>query len=242
VHHINKLLSVVAIFLVLLSSPVMAEEGVDPWQNWNRKVYSFNEGLDDYVARPVAKAYKAVLPKIVRRGVGNFFSNLGEVPTAINDLLQAKPGQAFKSASRFVVNSTVGLWGLIDIATMAGIEEHSEDFGQTLAVWGVESGPYIVLPILGPSNVRDAFSLYPDNRLDPMSHLPLSDPEYYGLTVLKYTHIRHKLLDSEAIIQGDKYTFIRDAYLQNRIYEINDGQVEDSFDDDFDDLDLDEDY
>lgn len=215
---------------------------IDPWEGWNRGVYHFNETLDSWVARPVAKGYRAVTPKIIRRGVDNFFSNLGEVPTALNDLLQAKPGDAATATSRFLINSTLGVFGLVDVASMAGIEEHSEDFGQTLAVWGIGSGPYLVLPVLGPSTVRDTFSLYPDYLTDPANHLPISDDEKLALTGLNLVHARYKLLGSESIVQGDKYTFIRDAYLQNRHYEINDGHVEDSFDSDFDDIDLDDDF
>ncbi len=236
----NKIVSALTLVLLLGASSAWAQQEVDPWENWNRKVFYFNETLDSYVAKPVAKGYKAVVPKFVRRGVGNVFSNLGEIPTAANDLLQAKPGAAATAAGRFLINSTVGLLGLIDVASMMDIEEHREDFGQTLAVWGIESGPYLVLPVLGPSNVRDGISLYPDYLLDPLNHVGLKKEEFYGVTVLKLVHARHKLLSSEEIVQGDKYSFIRDAYLQNRTYQIHDGQVEDSFDADFDDLDLDD--
>ena len=236
----NKIIPALMLVLLLGANSAWAVEDVDPWENWNRKVFYFNEAVDSYVAKPVAKGYKAVVPTFIRRGVGNFFSNLGEVPTAANDLLQAKPGAAATSAGRFLINSTVGLLGLIDVASMLDIEEHSEDFGQTLAVWGVESGPYLVLPILGPSNIRDGLSLYPDYLLDPLNHADLKEDERYGITALKLIHIRHQLLDSEGIIQGDKYSFIRDVYLQSRTYQINDGQVEDKFDAGFDDLDLDD--
>lgn len=236
----NRIISVVSLTLILGITPAWAESEVDPWEGWNRKVFAFNETLDAYVAKPVAKGYKAVVPKFIRRGVGNFFSNLGEVPTAANDLLQAKPGDAATATGRFLINSTIGVFGLIDVASMLDIEEHREDFGQTLAVWGVESGPYLVLPVFGPSNVRDGVSLYPDYLMDPLTYADLSTEESYGVSALKLVHIRHKLLDSEEIVQGDKYSFIRDIYLQNRIYQINDGVVEDDFDADFDDLDLDE--
>lgn len=237
----NKIISVLSLILLLGAAPTWAESEVDPWEGWNRKVFAFNETLDVYVAKPVAKGYKAVVPKFIRRGVGNFFSNLGEVPTAANDLLQAKPGAAATATGRFLINSTIGVFGLIDVASMLDIEEHSEDFGQTLAVWGIDSGPYLVLPVFGPSNIRDGISLYPDYLMDPLTYADLSTDEFYGVSALKLIHTRHKLLDSEAIIQGDKYSFIRDAYMQNRVYQINDGVVEDGFDADFDDLDLDED-
>ncbi|WP_368737543.1 VacJ family lipoprotein [Oceanospirillum sediminis] len=242
----NAIVNLRAFCLValLFSGMVVADapSDPDPWEGWNRNVHGFNETLDTYIARPVAQGYRLVTPGIVRQGVGNFFSNLGEIPTAVNDLLQAKPGDAATATGRFLINSTLGVLGLIDVASMAGIEEHREDFGQTLAVWGVGSGPYLVLPVLGPSTLRDTFSLYPDYLLDPVQALPVSDEEKMGLNVLKLVHRRHQLLDSESIVQGDKYIFIRDAYLQSRHYEINDGQVEDSFDSDLDDIDLDDDF
>lgn len=225
---------------LMMTAPLSANEDIDPLEGWNRGVHNFNEVLDTWVARPVAKGYRFILPQFVRNGVGNFFSNLGEVPTAVNDLLQAKPGQAAKAGGRFLINTTVGIGGLFDVASWAGIDEHSEDLGQTLAVWGVGSGPYIVIPFLGPSTLRDGLSIYPNYMLHPIEYADLTDEERYGLIALDLVHRRHNLLDKEALVSGDKYIFYRDAYLQNRNYEINDGVVEDSFDDfgDFDDLDF----
>lgn len=239
---LNKL-----IFLLLasFSAGVQASAERDPWEGVNRNVHEFNEVMDTYVARPVAKGYRFILPQFVRTGVGNFFSNLGEVPTTVNDLLQAKPGDALKSSGRFVINSTLGIAGLFDVASWMGIEEHSEDLGQTLAVWGVGSGPYVVLPFLGPSTLRDSLSIYPNYQLNPIEHAPLTDEETYGVIALDLVHRRHNLLDKESLVSGDKYIFYREAYLQNRNYEIKDGAVEDRFDagfDDFDDMDLEDDF
>lgn len=230
---------------VLLPFTGHASQDRDPWEGWNRNVHEFNEVMDTYIARPVAKGYRFITPRFVRTGVSNFFSNLGEVPTAVNDLLQAKPGDALKSSGRFVINSTVGIFGLFDVATWIGIEEHKEDLGQTLAVWGVGSGPYVVIPFLGPSTLRDSLSIYPNYQLNPLEHAPLTEEETYGVLALDLVHRRESLLDKESLVSGDKYVFYRDAYLQNREYEIKDGVVEDSFDagfDDFEDMDLDEDF
>ena len=237
----------IVLLLVLLVplKVVASDENQDPWEGLNRNVHGFNEVMDRYIARPMAKAYRVVLPRFVRTGVGNFFSNLGEVPTTINDLLQAKPRDALTSSGRFVINSTVGVLGLFDVASGIGIKEHREDFGQTLAVWGFGSGPYVVIPLLGPSTLRDALSLYPNYQLTLINYASITTEESYGVLALDLLHRRHKLLGQEALIQGDKYIFYRDAYLQNRHYEINDGVVEDSFDTEFDgefdDLDFGED-
>ncbi len=240
-------LTKITLLFSLLMTPfaLSANQDRDPWEGWNRNVHEFNEVLDAYVARPVAKGYRFITPRFVRSGVSNFFSNLGEVPTTINDLLQAKPGDALKSSGRFVINSTVGILGLFDVASWIGIEEHKEDLGQTLAVWGVGSGPYVVIPFLGPSTLRDSLSIYPNYQFNPLEYAPLTTEETYGVLALDLVHRRESLLDKESLISGDKYVFYRDAYLQSRDYEIKDGEVEDSFDagfDDFDDMDFDEDF
>ncbi|SEG47012.1 phospholipid-binding lipoprotein MlaA [Oceanospirillum linum] len=231
--------------LCFLSLPALASDDRDPWEGWNRNVHAFNEVMDTYVARPVAIGYRFISPRFVRTGISNFFSNLGEVPTVVNDLLQAKPGDALRSSGRFVINSTVGVFGLIDVASWLDIEEHSEDLGQTLAVWGVGSGPYVVIPFLGPSTLRDSLSIYPNYQLSLIRYAPLTEEETYGVLALDLVHRRESLLNKESLISGDKYVFYRDAYLQSRNYEIKDGEVEDSFDagfDDFDSTDFDDDF
>lgn len=236
---VKKLCISALMLLCLAQASWAAENNNDPLEGWNRSVHQFNEVMDDYIARPAAKTYRAVLPKFVRNGIGNFFSNLGEIPTAANDILQAKPGAALEASGRFLINSTLGVFGLFDVATLFGIDEHSEDFGQTLAVWGVGSGPYLVLPFLGPSTLRDTASIYPNYYLSPVRYADLSEAETYGVLLLEQLHRRHDLLDAESIVQGDRYRFFKDAYLQSREYEIKDGQVEDKFDAGLDDLLLD---
>jgi phospholipid-binding lipoprotein MlaA len=200
---------------------------IDPLEPMNRAVFSFNETLDDYVVKPVAKAYKFVLPQMVRTGVTNFFSNIGDIFVAVNNLLQGKPKDAASDVGRVVVNTTVGVLGLIDVASDAGLEKHKEDFGQTLGVWGISDGPYLVLPILGPSNFRDTVGEVVDIKTDLVqSHKHLSVETKNELTGLRVVNRRANLLDASELIEEaafDKYSFTRDAYLQRRKNMIYDG-------------------
>jgi phospholipid-binding lipoprotein MlaA len=213
----------------------------DPWEGFNRRVFAFNDVVDRYTLKPVARGYQTVTPAPVRTGVGNFFSNLGEVRTAINSLLQGKPANAGLATSRFLINSTVGVGGLLDYATLMEITADKEDFGQTLAVWGWEDSRYLVLPLLGPSTLRDATGLPVDIAAHPITYI---DDQAWraGLAALDIVHIRAGLLSQEELIRGDRYRFIRDAYLQRRQFEINDGELGDdpfAMDDfDFDDTDF----
>lgn len=208
---------------------------VDPFEGYNRKMFAFNDTVDRWFLKPVAKGYAWLAPKPVEVGVSNFFDNLGEVGNVINDTLQWKWKQAGNDTGRFLVNSTVGLLGTIDVARYAGLEKSDgEDFGQTLAVWGVESGPFIVLPLLGPSNVRDTFAIPVDRYTDPVTYVD-KDAHRYGLTALDLVQLRAKILQFERLAEGDRYIFIRDAYLQRREHLVNDGVVEDDFGSDFED-------
>lgn len=212
----------------------------DPWQGLNRAIFSFNTHVDKYTLKPLAKGYNLITPKFVRRGVSNVFSNLGEVHNLLNNLLQWQPAQAAKDTGRFLVNSTVGLAGLFDVAQHMGLKpSDGEDFGQTLAVWGVGKGPYLVLPFLGPSTLRDGLALPVDWYSDPrayVDHVPTKNT-LLGLSILD---MRSSALELERHLTGDHYTFVRDAYLQRRQFLINNGEVEDSFgEEDFGD---DEDY
>ena len=215
----------------------------DPWEGFNRRVFTFNDVLDRYTLKPVSQAYVNVIPGPVRTGVGNVFSNLGEIRTAVNSLLQGKPGNAGLATSRFLINSTVGLAGLLDYATLMEITADKEDFGQTLGVWGWEDSRYLVLPLLGPSTLRDTSGLLPDRELYPITYLD-SDVEL-PLQVLRIVHTRAGILDQESMIQGERYSFVRDAYLQRRAFLINDGELgADPFSTDdfeFDDADFDDD-
>ncbi len=206
----------------------------DPWEDFNRNVYTFNETADYYLAKPIAESYKWVMPTPAFRGVNNFFNNLTDIPSTTNALLQAKPKNAGISVIRFVINTTIGFFGVFDVATQLGIEREKEDFAQTLAVWGVPSGPYIQLPILGPSTVRGAVGRGVDFLMDPVN---VDDSDLrLGLYALELIDLRAELLEADALVSGDRYSFIRDAYLQNREYLINDGNVIDNFgDDDFED-------
>lgn len=211
-------------------------ENKDPWENANRAVFKFNDKLDAWIAKPIAKGYRAAAPDPLERGVSNFFDNVGEVHNVLNDLLQAKWGQAGHDATRFFLNTLAGLGGLVDVATHVGLEKsQGEDFGQTMQVWGLSSGPYIVLPLLGPSTMIDAGGSLVDWRTNPATYL--NEKPRNRITVIDYTHRRAQLLDAEALVSGDKYLFYREAYLQNRAFLVNDGKVEDDFGGDLDDFD-----
>ncbi|MFW1677045.1 VacJ family lipoprotein [Pontibacter sp. JAM-7] len=208
---------------VLMASAVNAEENTtDPWQGFNRAMFNFNEGLDAYALKPVAKGYKVVMPDLAERGVTNFFANLGDVSNVFNNLLQGKVDNALLSAARLGFNTTFGLVGLIDVATPMGIQKQPEDFGQTLGYWGVDSGPYVVLPFFGPATVRDGLGRIPDSMIDPVMQVDDAGARN-ALYLTRVVDTRAGLLQVEKLISGDKYTFIRDAYLQKREYDITDG-------------------
>ena len=213
----------------------------DRFESFNRAMFSFNEGADRYVLKPVAKAYQYVTPSFVDEGVTNFFNNLDDVETFANSLLQGKFHNAMVSLNRVIYNTTFGLLGLIDVATTFGLVAEEEDFGQTLAAWGYEDSSYLVLPLLGPGTVRDFTGFAVDTTLfDPLNYSDeLNDDERNMLTGLKIVDLRADLLAAENLMSGgDKYLFIRNAYLQNREFLIKDGDIEDSFaDEDFEELD-----
>jgi phospholipid-binding lipoprotein MlaA len=198
---------------------------VDPWESFNRKMFGFNESLDQAVIRPVAVAYQDHAPVLVQKGVSNFFGNLRDLWSAVNSALQAKPGPALQDTGRFLVNSTIGIYGLFDFATPLGLERHSEDLGQTLGRWGVGTGPYVVLPFFGPSSVRDAIGLVGDSKASLLNRV--SDiPERNALYATRVVDVRVKLLpitDQVDRVALDKYTFTRDAYLQKRLNDVYDG-------------------
>ena len=199
----------------------------DPLEKVNRAMFKFNDKVDKAVLKPVAKAYKAVLPQPVRTGVANFFANL-EYPVVIaNDLLQGKVGQGVHDTERLIFNSTFGIGGLFDIATLMRLPRHDEDFGQTLGVWGVGPGWYLVLPLLGPSTVRDAVALPADAYIDPLYRI--SDlTARYSLIGVNVVDMRSRIPPAAEQIQAealDPYLFTRDAYLQRRQRQIEDGQA-----------------
>ena len=197
----------------------------DPLEPFNRGVYQFNDVVDKAIAKPVAQGYNAVMPVPGRIMVSNFFSNLDDITVLINDLLQFKLVQAFSDGGRLLINTTVGFLGLMDIATPLGLEKRNEDFGQTLGYWGVGNGPFIVLPILGPSTLRDGAGLYTDSRpsgLRQVNHIPTRNRLYAAQSINR----RAQLLDQEKVLDEaalDRYEFIRDAYLLRRRSLVYDG-------------------
>jgi len=190
----------------------------DPWENWNRKVFAFNEGLDAAVLKPVAQAYRDVLPSLVRAGVDNVFGNVGDVWSAANHLLQGKVQTGLEMGMRVLTNTFFGLGGLLDPATEMKLERRSEDFGQTLGTWGVASGPYLMLPLIGPSTVRDAVGFVADRRAS-YTRLVDTDAASYALSGLELVSLRSNLLATTALIDQvalDKYGFVRDGYVSRR--------------------------
>lgn len=214
--------------LVLITTGCSTTGGPDPYEGFNRGVMKFNDGADKRILKPITRGYRAVTPDIVETGVGNFFSNLNEPVVALNQLLQGKPGLALNDVGRFLINSTIGIGGIIEVADSVGLEKHQEDFGQTFGVWGIEQGPYLVLPFWGPSNPRDAIGDFigaygfAPRYLDEVRARNI----LYGLSIINR---RASLLDAEELVTGDRYLFIRDAYLQRRNYLTLDGVVEDEF-------------
>ena len=198
----------------------------DPLEGYNRAMFGFNDGLDKAIIKPVASGYKKVMPEIARTGVSNFFSNLRDIWIGVNNVLQGKVGAGASDFGRFAINTTVGALGLIDVASNAGLEKHNEDFGQTLGRWGVGSGAYVVLPILGPSDVRDGLSLFlVDWHGDPLWYVR-NVPTRYELMGLRLVDTRANLLDVSRLAEEaalDNYAYIRDAYLQRRRSLIYDG-------------------
>jgi phospholipid-binding lipoprotein MlaA len=200
----------------------------DPWESWNRGVYKFNDTLDRAVAKPVAKTYVKVVPEPIRIGVSNFFANL-ETPTVmINDALQGKFLAAANDLGRFALNTTLGLGGILDPATPAGLALNNEDFGQTLGKWGVHPGPFIEIPILGPSDLRDGSGRLVDTYTNPRQYIK-NNWIKYGLYLPDFVDRRAALLSLDETLKNtfDPYAFVRDAYLQRRAYLVSDGKVSD---------------
>ncbi len=205
-----------------LPAPAELPSSYDPWEKMNRKVHRFNNAVDRTIARPLAKAYVAAVPRPVRLGVGNFFNNLGQPLSAVNGLLQGKPKQAGQSLARFAVNSTLGLAGIFDPATKFNIPNRGEDFGQTLGVWGWKKSRYVELPLFGPRTVRDVFGLVGDGRMAPLRHIE-EDKVRVFLQGLQLVDVRTQLMAVDRMREGatDEYALFRDAWLQRRNYQIN---------------------
>ncbi len=240
---------------------VRSETNSDPFEPFNRGVFAFNDGVDKTMLKPVAEIYDTLIPDSVDKGITNFFNNLDDIIVIANDLLQFKFKQAGSDTGRFLVNSTIGIIGFIDVATKMGLDKHHEDFGQTLGYWGIKSGPYLVLPLFGPSSVRDTFGLGADVFLDPRFYYAgvggVTEANHVlASEAVKQLDVRADLLSSERVLQAaalDKYSYLRDAYFARREYLIYDGnppllednfEIEDDVDDSFleDDLLLEEEF
>ena len=206
------------------TADVMDEEFADPYERMNRNVYALNEAVDKAAVKPIAKGYKKLVPEGPRLCASNMFSNLGEPYTAVNNLLQGKPKAMLQDIGRLLLNSTLGIGGCVDVASAWGIPKHQEDFGQTLAVWGVPSGPYVVLPVLGPSTVRDALSKPVDFLANPIGYVT-NVPLRNSLQGYKMLGTRTNLLEASGVVDQsalDPYVMVRDAWLQRRLAQIKD--------------------
>ena len=207
------------------SVPGPADER-DPFESYNRAMYNFNDAVDSAVMRPVAQGYKNITPDLIQTGISNFFDNIGDLNVMVNNLLQFKIENAVSDFGRILWNSTVGIFGLVDVASHMGLQKHDEDFGQTFAVWGMPDGPYIVLPILGPSTARDSVGLVGDIYVDPLFQIEAENKVYWGAVILRFIDTRADLLSASRILDQaaiDPYIFVRDAYLQHRLNLIYDG-------------------
>lgn len=227
----NSRLACIALALAgLLSGCATLPQGErdprDRFERVNRSIYKFNDALDRSIARPVAKAYVKVTPAPVRTGFSNFFRNLTSPTVILNNLLQLKVKAFAADTARLVVNTTIGIGGLFDPASQIGLPAGNEDFGQTLGRWGVPAGPYVVLPLLGPSSVRDSVGFVADQFTDPKTYVK-DDYAYWSLTAVSLVDTRAELLATEDVLDRsyDPYAFMRNAYLQRREYLVNDGAV-----------------
>lgn len=208
----------------------------DPIEGYNRAMFAINDGIDQAVVRPVAVGYDAVLPSPIRKGVTNFFGNIADVFTGVNNILQGKIASGVSDFGRVVVNTTIGILGLFDVASEVGMEKHDEDFGQTFGSWGIPSGAYVVLPLLGPSTVRDTFGKVLDMETNPVANIN-DVATRNSLLLLSVVDLRASLLPADKLVEAaalDKYSYVRDAYLQHRVNVIYDGEppISRAFDDD----------
>ncbi len=234
----TRMVAIAALCLV-----AQASLAADPWEKVNRPVFSFNDWTDRHVLRPVAKGYTKVVPRFLRRGIGNIFDNVGTPAVALNQLLQGKPRASLSDTGRFLVNTTLGLGGIFDVATEVGLAEHEEDFGQTFGVWGIDSGNYVMIPFRGSSNVRDTVGLVLDTVVNPLRLISPTETRA-AVVALSVVDLRAELLSVDQLVVGERYVFFRDAYEQRRDFLISDGVLDDDAfgDDGFGDDGFDEDF
>ncbi|MBI3936654.1 MAG: VacJ family lipoprotein [Betaproteobacteria bacterium] len=221
-----RTLGICALLIAALSGCATTGHPKDPLEPINRGIYQFNDAFDTVLLKPAAEVYKGVLPEVVRTGVSNFFANIGDILIALNNLLQGKIPHAVSDAGRVAINTTVGLLGLIDVATEVGLEKHNEDFGQTLGFWGIGDYPYLVLPFFGPSNLRDAVGTVADIKYDPIVRHMNPVDERNRVLALRAVNRRAELLETSKILETaalDPYEFLRDAYIQRRRNLVYDG-------------------
>jgi phospholipid-binding lipoprotein MlaA len=233
------LLAIILCFSAPLALGQDEERNTDPWEPMNRKIFAFNEGLDKYLLKPIARGYRFITPDPVEKGVSNFILNIYDFNGIINSILQGRPADAVHITGRFFINTTLGLAGFIDVATHLGVEYRPRDFGQTLAVWGVDQGPFLMLPVLGPRTVRSGIG----QIFDTYTGIPyqIDDQQFtYAYFALEVIDIRAQLLKAEEMVSGDKYIFTREVYLQRREYWVIYGEVDDSFSDFEEDEDFEE--
>lgn len=226
---------------LLLVIPMLAGANDDPFESINREILEFNDSADIDILRPIAVAYAETVPIPARRALVNAYDNLTDINAAINAVFQGRPGKAVKSTGRVLINTTLGLLGTIDVASDMGIARYETDFGHTLARWGVPEGPYIVVPFLGPYTIRSGVGDITDSFMSANDYLVDDDVITWGSRGWRALETRANLLDAEDLISGDRYVFIRDAYLQSREALVNDGVVVDTFSD-FEDEEWDEDF
>jgi len=226
-----RIFALPAVAIIALLSGCAATQGpppkADPFESFNRASFAFNDAVDGAVLKPVAKGYVAVTPGFVRTGVSNAFNNVSDVKSAVNNLLQGNPGRALSDTGRVLANTFLGIFGLWDVASPMGLQKYDEDFGQTLGKWGVGSGPYLVLPLMGPSTVRDSVARIPSRYVEYQFYI---DHPRTGnaLFLTDMINTRANFLAAEDTLNAaalDKYTFLRDAYLQRRLRQVHDGKV-----------------
>ncbi|MEC9291445.1 MAG: VacJ family lipoprotein [Pseudomonadota bacterium] len=216
--------SILALSVLSTAFSFSAHAGSDPLEGMNRKIFAFNHMLDTAIISPIVKGYQFVTPDFAEKGVRNFFDNLYTPTVIINQVLQGKPKEALQSTGRFAMNSTIGIGGLFDVATDGGMPKYQEDFGQTLGAWGVGSGPYLVLPVFGPSSVRDGVGRFADRYTNPITYIQDNDDKnrMFALSVID---ARTRYQGMETFVTGEKYEFMRDAYLQRREYLVKDAEM-----------------
>ena len=230
---------VLVVWLAITKTPALAND--DPFQSLNREILEFNDAADAVILRPIAVAYDETVPRPIRRGLMNAYDNLSDVNAALNALLQGRPVYAVRNTGRVLLNTTFGLLGIIDVASDIGIEPYETDFGHTLARWGAPEGPYVMVPFLGPRTFRSGIGDITDSFMSANDYVFDDDLITWGSRGWRVLEYRVDLLDAEDLITGDRYVFIRDAYLQSREALVNDGVVKDTFSD-FEEDEWDEDF